>query len=167
MFTDYNDFVLHGVALSNIVLNTQGMLTTTNEFDATLADSIILGAGDWMDMSNQLCSGTLREECSSVPGNGRFDVILAAESTYTAKTARDTATLLARHLKPESGIGLVACKRYYFGVGGGSEAFRQAAASLTNSNEYRLYVETLHTFDSGVGNIRELLQVKCIRSSVT
>ena len=165
MFTDYNDFVLQGVTLSNIVLNTQGMLSTKNELDTTIVDKVILGAGDWLDMSNQLRSGSLREECSSLPSNGQFDVILAAESTYTAQTARDTAALLALHLKPESGIGLVACKRYYFGVGGGSDAFREAAASLPNSNEYRLSVETLQTCDSGIGNIRDLLKLKMEKCS--
>ena len=126
MFTDYNDFVLHGVALSNIALNTKSLVSTTENFDEFIAKHVVLGAGDWMDMSKHLALGDLDP---NFPPNGRFDVILAAETIYTADSAKDTATLLARHLTFGSGIGLVACKRYYFGVGGGSDPFREAAAS--------------------------------------
>lgn len=118
-----------------------------------------------MDMSKQLTSGTLQQESPFLPSDGRFDVILAAETAYTAESAWETALLLARHLKIESGIGLIACKRYYFGVGGGSDAFREAATSqrinVEDEGEYGLSVETIQIYDNGVGNIRELLQVKC------
>ena len=165
MFTDYNDFVIHGVALSNIVLNTRSIA------EPVLAESVVMGAGDWMDMSEQLCAGVLQKEATNLPGTARFHVILAAETTYTTQSARDTATLMARHLAVETGVGLIACKRYYFGVGGGSDAFREAAACQKisipieqdpSSMEYQLSVETLEVYDNGVGNIRELLLVKCI-----
>lgn len=169
MFTDYNDFVLYGVTLSNIILNTSSLATMADEIDASdVANHIVLGAGDWMDMSNQLSCGRLYNKNPVLPQNGRFHLMLAAETTYTEESAQETAVLMARHLEPESGIGLVACKRYYFGVGGGSDAFREAAASqqiqLQNGKalrEYRLVVETLQVYDNGVGNIRELLQIKC------
>jgi len=174
MFTDYNDFVLHGVALSNISLNTRSLGTTKENLGADVTNHVVLGAGDWMDMSKQLSSGVLQAENPTLRRDGRFDVILAAETTYTAESAKDTAILLARHLKPRSGSGLVACKRYYFGVGGGSDAFREAASSQriliseeycsSTSAEYRLSVETLQIYDNGVGNIRELLQIKCVPS---
>ena len=172
MFTDYNDFVLYGVSLSNIILNIQSLATNANDTDTVVDKHVVMGAGDWTDMSEQLSCGTLHKEYPSLPQNGRFDIILAAETTYTSKAAQDTANLMARHLAPESGVGLVACKRYYFGVGGGSDAFREAAASQRTTTagedfscatvEYRLSVETLQVYDSGVGNIRELLQVRCI-----
>lgn len=174
MLTDYNDFVLEGVSLSNIVLNTRE-LVNTEKLDSVISERIVVGAGDWMSMSNQLSSGVLQDEDLSLPQDGRFDVILAAETAYSTESAKETAVLLARHLKRGSGIGLVACKRYYFGVGGGSDAFRQAAASqrITASDEesstsegveYRLTVETLKVYDNGAGNIRELLQIKCVPS---
>lgn len=172
MFTDYNDFVLHGVTLSNIVLNTR-MWASTDNLNAweAIAGCIVMGAGDWMEMSEQLMSGVLQQVYTTLPSSGRFDVILAAETTYTSESAIDTAVLLARHLAFGSGIGLVACKRYYFGLGGGSDAFREAASSQRiiatdrqSSIEYRLSIKTLQVYDNGIGNIRELLQVKCIPS---
>jgi predicted nicotinamide N-methyase len=173
MFTDYNDFVLRGVALSNIVLNTRtlALIENLNSHEA-VTERIVMGAGDWIGMSEQLMSGVLQQEHSSLPINGRFDVILAAETTYTSESAKDTAILLARHMVLGSGVGLVACKRYYFGVGGGSDAFREAASSQRiicatdgqSSKDYRLSIETVQVYDNGAGNIRELLLVKCVPS---
>jgi predicted nicotinamide N-methyase len=169
MFTDYNDFVLRGVALSNIVLNTRTLAAIENLsiFEA-VTGRIVMGAGDWMGMSEQLMSVVVQQEHTSLPINGRFDVILAAETTYTSESAKDTAILLARHLIPGSGVGLVACKRYYFGVGGGSDAFREAASSQgiihATDGQSSLSIETVQVFDNGAGNIRELLMVKCVPS---
>ena len=63
-----------------------------------------------------------------MPQDGKFDLILASETTYTPKAAQDTAYWLCNHLKPNTGVGLIATKRYYFGVGlgGGSDAFQNA-----------------------------------------
>jgi predicted nicotinamide N-methyase len=173
MFTDYNEFVLRGVTLSNIVLNTQ-MWAAADHLNtwAAVAECVVMGAGDWMEMSEQLMSGVLQQEHTPLPTSGRFDVILAAETTYTLESATDTTILLARHLTLGSGIGLVACKRYYFGVGGGSDVFREAASSQRvigaadrpSSSEYKLSIKTLQVYDNGIGNIRELLLVKCVPS---
>jgi predicted nicotinamide N-methyase len=173
MFTDYNDFVLRGVALSNIVLNTRTLaaIENLNTFEA-VTGRIVMGAGDWMGMSEQLMSVVVQQEHTSLPINGRFDVILAAETTYTSESAKDTAILLARHLILGSGVGLVACKKYYFGVGGGSDVFREAASSQgiihatdgQSSKDYRLSIETVQVYDNGAGNIRELLLAKCVPS---
>jgi hypothetical protein len=149
------------------------MWASTDNLNAweAIAGCIVMGAGDWMEMSEQLMSGVLQQVYTTLPSSGRFDVILAAETTYTSESAIDTAVLLARHLAFGSGIGLVACKRYYFGLGGGSDAFREAASSQRiiatdrqSSIEYRLSIKTLQVYDNGIGNIRELLQVKCIPS---
>ena len=98
--------------------------------------------------------------------------------TYTEASGLDAARLLGRHLKVDAGVGLVATKRYYFGVGGGTDAFRQAAAEMTvrapvpvdgdgngdvpEELECRFVVETVRSYDSGVGNIRDLLRVRLV-----
>jgi hypothetical protein len=56
----------------------------------------------------------------------RFDLILASETTYTTESCLDTAFLMLRHLRVDVGVGLVATKRFYFGVGGGTDAFISA-----------------------------------------
>jgi len=152
-FTDFNDFVLKDVTLANILLNTKNY--KSNE----VLDSIVIGAGDWDKMSTEILAAPAT---AGIPSTGRFDLLLAAETTYTTKTAIATARILATHLDPNCGIGLVATKRYYFGCGGGVEAFHNAASSQQvkiNGTLYRLDIRTLEIFDNGTGNIRELLQV--------
>ena len=158
MFTDYNDFVLKGVTIANIALNTK----TKNGVNPTdiIAKHAVLGYGDWIDMSKQLCDST--HGISQLPLNGRFDLILAAETTYTTTSAQETAMLLARHLVPETGVGLVATKRYYFGVGGGSDALREAARKklvVVNQLNYLVHIETVQVYEDGTSNIRDLLKV--------
>lgn len=170
LFCDFNDFVIDNIVLSNISIN-------SGRSPSEVVKHVALGAGDWMDMSHQLLSQDVTndeslKQAQRTPPDGRFDLILAAETTYTEKAARETAELMRRHLVVDSGIGLVATKRYYFGVGGGSHAFRkyatEAAASDHPSNTtppVDLVVTTLQVYDSGAGNIRELLKVQCISRS--
>ena len=67
---------------------------------------------------------------------------------------------MCRHLRHDTGVALIASKRYYFGVGGGTDAFRAACRIAVDDSETDLQVETLQVYDNGSGNIRELLQVK-------
>jgi len=217
VFTDYNRSVVLDATLSNIVLNctttTQqpkddadnddgdtspsSPLHTTKVIDDVL-QHVWLGAGDWMEMSNQLlCLEQRKEEekkdgnSSSIsstgsrqspvlPTDGQFDLILAAETIYSEDTARETALLLQRHLRVDTGVAYVATKRYYFGVGGGVDPFRAFAdavatastsvgadsndstmtATTTTAKGSRLVLETVRVHDNGTSNIREVLKVQ-------
>ena len=130
VFTDYNDYVLKDVTLSNVVINT---------FEWKNAISHVkMGSGDWLDFAQNYASE-------------QFDLIVAAETLYSPQAARDTALIL-EILLSEEGVAYIATKRYYFGVGGGSEEFVKAA-------EKNLKVETCHEIDQGNANIREILKV--------
>lgn len=145
-------------------------------------------SGDWLQLSNLLspvhgnnskCTTQHKDldkfiSSSSSTDFSRFDLILAAETTYAESSARDTATLISRHLKFDTGVALVATKRYYFGVGGGSDCFRRCAeliqverCELDNnqnvSTVYILQVKTVKVIDDG--NIREILQIKLEKMS--
>ena len=166
VFVDYNDYVIDDVTLSNIVLNTAGLLDNAK----TLAQHrlVQVGAGDWKDMSRQFTNTVVREEDTSdgttgTTANRRFDWILAAETTYTPEASQDTAELLLLHLTVGTGIGWIASKRYYFGVGGGTDALREAASRLSQSatSLHYLTIETAQVIDNGAGNIREILKVTC------
>eukprot|EP00547_Thalassionema_nitzschioides_P013385 CAMPEP_0194262432 /NCGR_PEP_ID=MMETSP0158-20130606/46541_1 /TAXON_ID=33649 /ORGANISM="Thalassionema nitzschioides, Strain L26-B" /LENGTH=357 /DNA_ID=CAMNT_0039002589 /DNA_START=88 /DNA_END=1161 /DNA_ORIENTATION=+ len=159
LFTDFNDFVLRDVTIPNIWLNT----TSMHHFPVgDVAQSVVLGAGDWNQLSDAILRHQNDNNCAAK--NSRFDMLLAAETTYTRETAQATAQLMARHLIPTNGVGLVATKRYYFGCGGGTEAFREAAASqenviVDNNRSYKLDISLVEVYDNGAGNIRELLKV--------
>ena len=153
LFADFNDFVLKGVTMPNIILNMKGFPLEL------VANSVALGAGDWLEMSRRLEQGHHR--IPQLPIGSRFDLVLAAETTYTTETSEDTAILLGKHIAID-GIGLVATKRYYFGCGGGSDAFRDALSAQEvkiEGRSYRLCATTVDVIDCGSGNIRELLEV--------
>jgi hypothetical protein len=158
VFSDYNEFVLRDALLSNVILNTSDLgMDGVHE----LAKSIRLGSGDW--------NGILAPDPTSRNVKlHSFDWIAASETLYTVQAAQETAYLLSQLLCPESGQALVASKRYYFGVGGGVDAFRQAADNQVSietgsGRTLKLKSETLQVYDNGRGNIRELLRVRLRR----
>mmetsp|Transcript_16994 Transcript_16994/g.37001 ORF Transcript_16994/g.37001 Transcript_16994/m.37001 type:complete len:436 (-) Transcript_16994:143-1450(-) len=174
LFSDYNEFVLRDATVPNIVLNMDSERPCPNDKREWEKVQGCVGcvSGDWIDLSNKLQTASLGDanETSSIPlpSDGRFDLILAAETTYTEESAMDTARLFGRHLRVATGVGLVATKRYYFGVGGGADAFRQAAADIVvqatangdRRRDCRLSIETVKSYDSGVG--RDLLRVRLV-----
>lgn len=158
VFSDYNEFVLDAT-ISNIVLNTCDLThQDPNELIEWLKRRTLLGAGDWNEMSKCLKVGNRTNLPVAIPHDGKFDVILAAETTYSQDAANDTARLIVHHLK-DGGIAYVATKRYYFGVGGGSDAFRDGIQQHS-SRQDQLQVDTLQVYDNGAGNIRELIRVQ-------
>lgn len=186
LFSDYNDFVLRDVTLPSIVLNTLQLsncsesattktLDEDEDLDVSLSTLACLAAGDWLNLSDRLLSlneesshDTVYEEEQTLksPIDGRFDLILGAEVTYSVSSTKDTVLLLLRHLKVNTGIGLVATKRYYFGVGGGMDLFREIASReviCINDITYGLSVEKVKSYDCGKANIRDLLRIRCIQ----
>jgi hypothetical protein len=176
-------------------------LTFSNETkmaQAAVRERSIFVAGDWMGLSQMLSNGMLLlpiqhvdDDDDDVDDNDdhsssrsavvadRFDLILASETTYTIESCMDTAFLMLRHLKLDVGVGLVATKRFYFGVGGGTDAFISSCKALSNSSSLSsstrmeddedslllaqlcLHVRVVQSYDTGNANIRDLLEVTC------
>lgn len=61
--------------------------------------------------------------------------------------------MISKHLN-DGGLALVASKRYYFGVGGGTEALKE----LVERDE-SLDFEVVRIIDDGKSNIREIIKV--------
>ena len=190
VLVDYNDYVLHGTTVPNIVLNTGDWLDNiTNlvddnqdivnepEMNAQRQSlcTVTLGHGDWNSMSTLLLQHSSSDTGKDTMPCDTFDIILAAETIYSGTAAVDTAELLFRHLA-DDGVAFVATKRYYFGVGGGTESFCEAihrcnqqhstesiAAAETTPQQSQgplpLVTETVQVLDNGRGNIREILKV--------
>jgi|AntRauTorckE5430_2_1112549.scaffolds.fasta_scaffold00780_7 hypothetical protein len=179
VFTDYNGFVLRDVTLPNIILNCHP------SFIPHLQECCTLIAGDWHDLSKALQNnGDAHGDSHHAQGQGpltltskssnnvtvtvpeKYHMILSAETTYTLQSTEDTASLLMKHLEPITGIGFVATKRYYFGVGGGSDAFTDACGKMVMDilgETYGLHVELVQEYKDGVSNIRDLWRVQCIK----
>ena len=175
VFSDFNDFVLKDVTIPNALLNICSLYrqqdndsVVDDASQVLLRQSIFVG-GDWMGLSrklsqNEVLLSAFQSEKRVV--HERFDVILASETTYTTESCQDTAYLMSKHLKVDIGVGLVATKRFYFGVGGGADAFSQAADTVSESSQsfgLRLVVRTIQSYDTGNANIRDLLEVRLVK----
>jgi len=96
-------------------------------------------AGDW-------------KECILGIDARAFDLILTSETVYSESNFAILRDLFMKVLKPEGEV-LLSGKRYYFGVGGGTEAF----ALFLGSN---FKTEVLKTFENGSSNVRDILKIR-------
>jgi hypothetical protein len=166
VFSDYNEFVLRDVTIHNVMLNIvddddDASVVSPQLVSEWVSSHVAFGAGDWNVMSKHFLqnsdNATAVGNPAAVPTDGLFDIILAAETTYSETAAVETAALIARHLRPRKGVAYVATKRYYFGVRGGTSCLVDALNQNTDRN---LAVEVLQVYDNGAGNIRELLSIQ-------
>ena len=162
IFSDFNDFVLQHCTIPNCQINLCGKV------EQDLAERSMFVGGDWLSLSHKLSSNKLPLRIGMQEGeeNDRLDLILAAETTYSLGSCQDTVFLMLRHLKIDCGVGLVATKRFYFGVGGGTDQFMAACNKLSMADQgpystLRLCVRTIKSYDTGNSNIRDLLEVRC------
>ena len=181
--------------LMNELNDTDTSDTTVVDRIEHVAKHILFGGGDWMDMSQQIQQQNLNHEDGTdrtpsrqnsntigstgssstsshtnihrLPVDGYFDLILASETIYTTSAAYEMVLLLQRHLRPTTGVAYIATKRYYFGVGGGVDVFRNFCRDTDdihhndhNHQHHPLQVETVKVIDNGTGNIREILRVQ-------
>jgi len=132
-------------------------------------------------------SGACVDKASEVGGKddgeqeaGLFDLILTAETCYTPQCCLEVARLLGDLLHPDSGVALVASKRFYFGTGGSAATFREACERLNaeqrelgrtavseevtgssvDTGPWELQVVVGEVIDDGRSNIREVMEVR-------
>jgi len=133
---DYNPEVLTTLAVPNVRAN-----FTTDEARGKFA---YLG-GDWGDLDAHIQPGS-------------FDLVLAAETIYSVDSYARHIRVLRRALRVGTGVALIAAKSYYFGVGGGTNAF----ASYCETYFGALRVERVKTISDGKSNVREILAIRKI-----
>ena len=64
--------------------------------------------------------------------------------------------MVEKHLSP-SGVALIASKRFYFGVGGGTFTLETLVKSANT-----LSYEVIQVFEDGCSNIREIVKLQRI-----
>lgn len=145
--TDLNDGVLEDVTWPNVLLNCS----------MEQQQRIKCIAGDWMKLPDALRGQ--EEGVSLLP----FDLILSAETLYTEENCRNMLTLLQQCLTQNSqgGVALLANKRYYFGVGGGTSEL-QRIADTEFPSAFR--IERVKEFVDGSSNIRDILAVYSLQN---
>ncbi|KAG5188234.1 hypothetical protein JKP88DRAFT_353472 [Tribonema minus] len=160
VFTDYNREVLEHATIPNVRANCPEALPSSLSIDTSggrgggmsagqgSAQGVVNAGGraafyfgDWGGLPEMLADD----------GEERFDLILTAETLYTATATVQIHRLIETLLAP-GGHALVAAKRYYFGCGGSCAHFKQLVAPP-------MACETACVIDTGVANIREVLLV--------
>merc|ERR550534_2679667 len=86
-----------------------------------------------------------------------FDLILSSEGVYKLESFPLLVAILEKHLKAD-GIALFAGKRYYFGCGGGTEAFVRNLPPT-------LEAKVVEVIEDKRSNIREIVEIRKTRVS--
>lgn len=130
VLADYNSAVLRLLTMPNVVLS---WLAATNnaavqEYHGELVISQEMVRAMLEDLRNReievlFVAGAWSSDFSSLIGNDAYDLVLASETIYSLDSIKEFTSVLQSALKPESGVGLVAAKKIYFGVGGGVVEF--------------------------------------------
>lgn len=138
MLCDFNAEVLKTCAAANVAAN-YGSTSGGEDSEAQKGESPFFRyfAGDWSNLSaaleraGALSSGTSSSPSSPSSSSSGFDLILAAEVTYSSESYLPLADAIADLLAapPAKSAALVAAKRHFFGVGGNVEGFIKTATA--------------------------------------
>ncbi|KAL2651231.1 hypothetical protein R1flu_019359 [Riccia fluitans] len=82
---------------------------------------------------------------------GGYDIIMMSETVYSVASLPKLYQLIKKCLKPPYGVLYVAAKKHYFGVGGGTRAFK----SLVEEDGV-LGAHLVTDFADGASNVREI-----------
>lgn len=89
---------------------------------------------------------------------GKYDLIVSGDTMYNVDALPDLISILCRTLKSD-GRAVLAAKRYYFGVGGGSSTF--CSMVKTTCKDYQTLILTSVT--DGSSNIRDVVEFKMLQ----
>ncbi|KAL2719544.1 histidine protein methyltransferase 1 isoform X1 [Vespula squamosa] len=106
-FQDYNAEVISSVTIPNVFLNFKDKQETLEKCK--------FYCGDWASFT-MLFEKDIKNE------DQKYDFIFTSETIYNPENHRKLYEVFKKKLKPK-GIGLIAAKTYYFGVGGGMRQF--------------------------------------------
>lgn len=138
-YQDYNRQVITSLTMPNLAANMaqlpRGVFRERPRFFA----------GDWGGVGQMLASSGL---------GGHYDLVLTAETIYSAESQRRLLDAIKQVLQPPHGVVLVAAKSFYFGVGGGTAAF----AELVKADGV-LECKQVWKVEDGQSNKREILQL--------
>ena len=122
-FSDYNREVLEELTMPNVLLNVPQTSTTTTNSDnpSPSPPETRFFAGDWASLYADILGPEVK----------KYDLILTSETIYNVDNQAKLMDIFKNCLKcrgdgeESSGEVLVAAKSFYFGVGGGLQAFRR------------------------------------------
>ncbi|CAO3627307.1 unnamed protein product [Cunninghamella blakesleeana] len=99
--------------------------------------------GDWSGLPDKL--------------NKQYDIIITSETIYAEHSLNDLINTIQYALKKPDGVGYVAAKTVYFGVGGGILPFCELINKSSDKDGDKLKIEKVFESDSTVK--REILKI--------
>lgn len=163
IFSDLNEGVLSQTTWPNIVANAANDDSVLAMKDCNY-QPIKCVSGEW-----QALSSWLLDTKNHAPT--QFRLIVTSETIYTKESCAKVFWYIRQHLHQE-GVAIIASKRYYFGVGGGtleleslvkahnSQIRGNACDSQRGKKEDEWVCHLLKTFDDGASNVREIVLLK-------
>ena len=144
-FQDYNHEVLTQLTMPNVAANFAMHSQPGRSRPRTRFFS-----GDW---------GSVGDMLSMMGMGGEYDLILTSESIYNEESSERLLETIKRVLRPPHGLAMVASKSYYFGVGGGTKAFR---GLVKRDGIFEVSDEGSRVIEGQVesGNKREVIEMK-------
>ncbi|XP_078032588.1 histidine protein methyltransferase 1 homolog [Augochlora pura] len=130
-FQDYNVEVIKSVTIPNVLLNSEDREDALRKCE--------FFCGDWESFTKIIESDT------------KYDLIFTSETIYNPDNHRKLYNVFKEKLK-QDGIGFIAAKSFYFGVGGG---MRQFQSLIEEDNVFN--VEIVWTNQQGLQ--REILKI--------
>lgn len=130
---DYNVEVLTDVTMPNIVANVLGHTTFVEFF-----------AGAWQGLPAVL--------------DRTYDVVLSTDTVYAKEQIDALAECVLDVLAP-GGVAFIAGKTYYFGVGGGTQAFDSRLNELARERGEAVDTRIVKEIRDGYSNIREIVKI--------
>ena len=82
-------------------------------------------------------------------------IILSSETLYNPDQYPHLCSIVRDLITGNDDIALFATKRYYFGVGGGTEQFKR----YIEENTSQLFCEVIQSFEDGKSNTRDILKI--------
>ncbi|KAI5477200.1 calcium-transporting ATPase [Pseudohyphozyma bogoriensis] len=158
---DYNKQVLSLITLPNILLAYAQHLASSPETGFDLPPGDVEVNPEFLDSFESMLK---RENIElkffegdwsgmKVDVDDRFDLVLTSETIYSIPSLPPLLNLLNSACIPETTTCLVACKRIYFGVGGGEHEFRRRAEEMGAGIETAWGEGVGEGRDTGVGRV--------------
>jgi SAM-dependent methyltransferase len=142
MFQDFNEEVLNRI--------TSGYVKQIEERYKNNLTKYSLMSGDWKDFNTKLDSKDYNGDASF----DKFDIIISADTIYNISNYESFYNIIKLRLK-NPGICFVASKKFYFGVGGGTNQFIEY---VNQQNDFTITV--VKEVNDGISNIRQILELR-------
>jgi SAM-dependent methyltransferase len=148
MFQDFNEEVLTKI--------TTGYIEQLNDKYKLSLDKYALLSGDWKDFASKVENCQYGKGCEKLEKANfdKFDIIISADTIYNIQNYDSLYNIIKTRLK-NPGICFIASKKFYYGVGGGTNQFIDYVNQQGDFN-----VTVAKEINDGISNIRQILELR-------